>query len=121
MPGAETGDAAGSPVEIRDQVFAHETVRVDGRAFYGCKFSDCEIEFAGGAPPRTIVGCEFARCRFTFVDGALNTFEWLHKLHRDEKWGRGTVEGVFKGIRSGNFPRMHLAGFGNIEKDQKAN
>ncbi|MEM9733394.1 MAG: hypothetical protein AAF903_07895 [Pseudomonadota bacterium] len=82
------------------KTFRGGQIRVDGRQFIKCTFTDCQMVYEGGLPP-ALVGCYFTNCQWAFGGSAIHTLGFLSGLYAggfDD-----LVENTFRGVRKGQF------------------
>ena len=66
---------------VRNAIFQHEDVTVDGKRFEACTFNNVALVFSGGKMP-TFVNCKFNDVSLQFADAAANTLRYLSGLHQ---------------------------------------
>jgi len=82
--------------KFEKQTFADTSIVIDGNEYVGCRFSQCEIIFAGGSLPN-LTNNSFTDCRWTFDGPAGRTVQFMKALY--EGGGKGLVEATFDNIR----------------------
>lgn len=80
--------------------FSEQTIRMDGKTFRRCTFTECVLEI-GGASFFTLEGNTFASCSWVFVDSASTTLTILAAMGQERSF-RDMVEGVVNDVLSGN-------------------
>ncbi|HXH79564.1 hypothetical protein [Nocardioides sp.] len=82
---------------VQGQAFVGQTIRIDGRRFERCSFTDCVIEF-GGAEIGSIAGCSLTRTGLAPVDAAETTLQQLALMYEDPGF-REVIETMFDDVR----------------------
>lgn len=86
---------------IKDRVFKHSPVVVEGIRFVRCKFIECQIVYTA-KDDVSFEDCNFVECNWTFDGPAEETLIFLSELYRGlGTQGRELVESVFQSIRTG--------------------
>jgi len=69
-------------MELRDQTFEGETVKLDGMTLVNCHFKNCKIVIAAEAP-HTSQGCKFEDCEWIMSGHAMIFVDTLRKLYAE--------------------------------------
>ena len=87
------------PNTIKNSQFKSQTVLLDGNAYEGCTFDDCEMVYSATGP----VGLSrnnIINCRWKLDGAAANTVAFLARLYQ---WGATKeIEGIIDTIRGGS-------------------
>jgi len=82
-------------------IFSKSTVELDGNAFDGCLFDQCQLVYSGGPPP-SLVSCTFKGVTWSFSGAAANMLQFLSALYRGAgEGGQQFVESILQSVRDG--------------------
>ncbi len=93
---------------VQGEGFDGQRVRLDGKRFERCTFTNCVLEI-GGAASFELAGNSFdGRCRWIAVDAASTTLGMLAALYRDPGV-RPLIDVTLRSIQDGTIGQDHPA------------
>ncbi len=84
----------------QDKTFTGERVELQGNAFHGCTFKDCELVYRGEPSPN-FQDNNLIDSVFVFTDAAICTLYFLANIYHAGRGGQEVVERTFEDIRRG--------------------
>ena len=83
-------------VKYEKKEFSDVSIVIDGNEYIECRFSRCEIIFAGGSLPRLIKN-SFDSCRFAFDGPAARAIQFMAALYQGG--AQNLIEATFENVR----------------------
>lgn len=92
--------------QIKGKTFTNETMTLDNKHFFDCKFNHCTMVFEGKGNLH-LSNCGFYNCRWSLTEYAANVVSFMSSMYLGlGEDGKKVVEETFENIKSG----MYLKG-----------